>query len=808
MAETLGVRTILDSRYEIIRHLGGGGFGQTYVAEDLKKFRESCLVKQLQPRFSDPGLLENARRRFNQEAITLQRLGNNHEQIPRLLAYFEEDAEFYLVMDFIEGKPLSVRQGWTEDEVVSLLQDILKILQFVHENNVIHRDIKPSNVIRRESDGKIFLIDFGAVKEVTILKEESPGIDPDSTVSIGTPGYMPKEQSEGNPCFCSDIYALGMLGIHLLTKESPRNLNTDPSTSEVIWNTREASPELAEVLGKMVRYNFTKRYQTVTKALEALQQLPTTSRQASGDTTIPIPGEPEPPSNPVPPEEISTKSEVKGSDDPPPLPLVAPIPPIIPVPPRGNFLTRLRRFSLTMTGKVLGFLTIAAFAVVVAVSIPKLIPSQAQPDLSNRFSLGEKILIKADMNSQKEEAAKAFAKGDFKTAIEKLESSLVLKKNDPEALIYLNNAKAAQKGKTFRIAVSVPIDGKNFGIDQEMLRGVAQSQNDWNNSRGSGGTMLQVKIANDDNNEEIAKEIAQELVKDQQISAVVGHNASEVSIAAAPIYNNGGLVMVSPTSGASQLSDKGKYIFRTVPSVDVDAKNLAPYAIETARKRKFAMCIDRKSPYSTTLASAFKKSVQKAGGQSSDIPCEFSDSAFDAVKFIKDAKNNGVDGLLVTPSVERMEPAIQLVKNREGLAIFGGSTMYSYDILDKGKKDAEGMVLAVAWHSEATPGNGFPISARNLWGAEVNWRTAMSYDATQAIVEALVQSGNDRKKLRDELARINANGATGNIAFTDLGDRKLEGGGLGILVKVEQRPGTANKYKFSYLDPAKVVPPS
>lgn len=800
---TVMLEEILGGRYKILKKLGRGGFGQTYLAEDHHQPRyPKCLVKQLEPRNTEPDALRLAHELFEREAQTLERLGFNHEQIPQLFAYFEENGEFYLVMEFIEGEQLSAGQGWTEDKVVTLLQDILKILEFVHKENVIHRDIKPSNIIRRKLDDKIFLIDFGTVKQVTIQNDDSTiGIDP--TVSVGTQGYMPNEQLNGAPEFCSDIYALGMLGIYLLTGVLPTNLEKDP-TGKVIWNKREeVNIELATVLDKMVRHNFKERYQTATETLEALQQLPS---PISGSSTDPqtatelLSAQQLPPSNSGGSNQsITPVSPTPSSSGKDPDQSMTPVSPIQP--------DSTKKRGKRIPKKVLMFLGLIVIALIIAVLIHQVI-RPPQPALSNRFSLGDKILIKEDNpqkeNKEKEEAAKAFAKGDFDTAINQLESSLKRKKNDPEALIYLNNAKAAKKGNPLRIAVSVPISG-NLGIAQEMLRGVAQSQNEVNNSGGIGGALLQVEIANDDNKAETATtEIAPAFVKDQQILAVVGHNASEVSIAAAPIYQKNGLVMVSPTSAANELSNKGdyNYIFRTVPSVDGDAKNLATYAIQTAGKRKFAICIDMASPYSVSLGDAFRTFVQQDRGQFSGVPCELSDSAFNAADFIAKAKRDNVDGLLVTPSVTRIDHAIQLAKaNQSQLALFGGSTLYSSDILQQGGANVKGMVLAVVWHPEATPDNPFPNRAKDLWGAEVNWRTAMSYDATLAIAKGLTLSGNSRSKLRDVLVRqdFQASGATGAVQFLPSGDRKpISGrGGMGILVKVEPKPSTNNEYKFS-----------
>lgn len=265
----------LGGRYHIVKHLGGGGFGQTYLASDRQlPGNPLCVVKLLLPQATDADTLAIARRLFDREAQVLYRLGK-HEQIPNLLAHFEEDKEFYLVQEFIEGNELKAElplgKQLSEAKVIAILLDILKVLEFVHKQDVIHRDIKPSNLIRRQQDRKIFLIDFGAVKEVSATEAKSLG-QTTLTVAIGSPGYMPNEQISGNPKFCSDIYAVGMIGIQALTGIPANGLPFDSETSELMWRDRaNVSQQLADVLDKMVRYDYRQRYQTVTHTLQALE---------------------------------------------------------------------------------------------------------------------------------------------------------------------------------------------------------------------------------------------------------------------------------------------------------------------------------------------------------------------------------------------------------------------------------------------------------------------------------------------------------------------------------------------------------
>lgn len=269
---------ILGGRYKVIDQLGAGGFSQTFLAEDLHlPGHPACVVKQLKPQLSDPSHLQTARRLFNTEAKVLYQLGS-HDQIPRLLAHFEDGEEFYLVQELIEGEPLAKYlkpgQPWPQEKAIALLRDILRVLVFVHQQQVIHRDIKPSNLICRK-DGKIVLIDFGAVKEVSTQLAE-PQTKQTLTISIGTQGYTPVEQLSGVPRFNSDIYAVGMVGIQALTGMHPKQFDLNPQTGEIDWHRLDSlsfDPQLVAILDRMVCYHFRERYQTANEALHDLDEL-------------------------------------------------------------------------------------------------------------------------------------------------------------------------------------------------------------------------------------------------------------------------------------------------------------------------------------------------------------------------------------------------------------------------------------------------------------------------------------------------------------------------------------------------------
>ncbi|MBD2452520.1 tetratricopeptide repeat protein [Nostoc sp. FACHB-87] len=267
----------LVGRYQIISYLGGGGFGETFVACDTQlPGSPQCVVKQLKPQVSNAATLEIARRLFDTEAQVLYKLGI-YDRIPQLLAYFEENAEFYLVQEFIPGHDLSKElvagKTLSQDQVILLLQEILEILEFVHQQNVIHRDINPRNLLRRDADSKLILIDFGAVKQIT-TQVVTPEGQTKATVAIGTPGYLPSEQAQGTPKFSSDIYAVGVIAIQALTGIPAEELEKDAETNEIIWENKvQVSPDLARFLNKMVCYDFRQRYASATIALAALKNL-------------------------------------------------------------------------------------------------------------------------------------------------------------------------------------------------------------------------------------------------------------------------------------------------------------------------------------------------------------------------------------------------------------------------------------------------------------------------------------------------------------------------------------------------------
>ncbi|MDZ8183642.1 MAG: serine/threonine-protein kinase [Nostoc sp. ChiSLP02] len=272
-----GGKELLRDRYKILQVLGRGGFGITYLAKNtLLPGNPLCVIKQLSPKATSRQSWQKACMRFQKEAQTLALLGS-HSQVPMLLDYFQIDREFYLVQEYVKGTTLArevKRTGLkSEAAVKQFLQELLPVLQYLHQHRVIHRDIKPQNLLRREDDGRVVLIDFGAVKEQLIdTNENSINVSP-NTNFVGTMGFAPPEQFSLRPVYASDIYALGVTCIYLLTGKSPLEFDQDPITGDLCWQKDvNISDRFAEVLGKMVKFSLHDRFQTADEVIKALNQ--------------------------------------------------------------------------------------------------------------------------------------------------------------------------------------------------------------------------------------------------------------------------------------------------------------------------------------------------------------------------------------------------------------------------------------------------------------------------------------------------------------------------------------------------------
>jgi serine/threonine protein kinase, bacterial len=273
--QACGSKLLLRNRYHLVKGLGKGGFGATFLAADISlPGNPLCVLKQLKPNTDNPNFLVMARQLFEREARTLGKVGN-HPQIPRLLDYFEDREQFYLVQEFVKGDNLQQeikKKGvLNEEQAKGVLKETLIILRDIHAQKVIHRDIKPANIIRREIDQKLVLIDFGVVKNQVNTIAAGAEQTALTAFAVGTPGFAPPEQLAMRPVYASDVYALGVTCMYLMSGKAPKNMDCDPLTGDIEWlKYVDISEQFADILLTMLEVSVKSRYKTAEEVLQAL----------------------------------------------------------------------------------------------------------------------------------------------------------------------------------------------------------------------------------------------------------------------------------------------------------------------------------------------------------------------------------------------------------------------------------------------------------------------------------------------------------------------------------------------------------
>ena len=417
---------------------------------------------------------------------------------------------------------------------------------------------------------------------------------------------------------------------------------------------------------------------------------------------------------------------------------------------------------------------------------------------SVQISFGETAITAGPLSSHKQAGIQALAQENYQQAVEELTAALREQRNDPETLIFLNNAEIGQR-KSYAIAVVAPVKTDLNGA-LEIFRGVAQAQREINQAGGINGTLIRVAIANDDNDPNTAKQVATALVKNEKILGVVGHYASDVTLATKPVYTAGELVAISPVSTSVALSTSeaqpagsNQYVFRTVPSDYVAARALADYMLTQLQQKNAAVFVNSQSNYSKSLKSEFVTSVLTRGGQ---VVAEFdlANSSFSAARSIDQAVKEKAQVLMLAANTDSLDRALQVVQlNRQRLNLLAGDDVYTPKTLEVGGEAAAGMVLSVPWHIDGNPNSKFPSQSRQLWGGDVNWRTALAYDAAQALFAGL-QRNPTRAGIQQALSNsdFSTTGASGTVRFLPSGDRNASV----QLVKVAPGSRSGTGYDF------------
>ncbi|OIP71419.1 MAG: hypothetical protein AUK43_06225 [Oscillatoriales cyanobacterium CG2_30_40_61] len=410
-------------------------------------------------------------------------------------------------------------------------------------------------------------------------------------------------------------------------------------------------------------------------------------------------------------------------------------------------------------------------------------------------SSGEKVLFIGTSNPDRDNGIKEFKAGNYRQAIKDFEKAVDGDPTSPELQIYFNNAKARHTGNPFVLAVVVPIDSKETSAE-EILRGVADAQTQFNDSKGLNNQLLEIMIGNDDSNPAIATTVAQQLANHPNILAVIGHNDSDASKAALVEYEKAGIAMVSPTSTSTELS--GNSFFRTLPSDAVSGAKLANHVWNTLILDRVAIFYNPNSSYSNSLYQVFAGKFQQLGGQVVKT-IDIADSEFNAKQEIKAIQNQAqAQAIVLFPNTDKTSRAIAIAKansnepTSQRLTLLGGDALYSPDTLTSGGNAVEGLILAVPWVAETD----YAKRAERRWQGDVSWRTAMSFDATQALIKTL-SSGASRTTVLQNLKNTNlsASETAGEaLVFEPTGDRQA----YPILVEVVRSPGGPKDSPFAF----------
>ncbi len=387
-----------------------------------------------------------------------------------------------------------------------------------------------------------------------------------------------------------------------------------------------------------------------------------------------------------------------------------------------------------------------------------------------KLSTGERSLISTTGTSQKQAGINAYAQGNYSEAAQQFQASLQQSPNDPESVIFRGNALAVN-GPTLTVGASLPITSdQNAAL--EMMRGIAQAQQEINSAGGINGQKLLIAMADDNNDNATAQQVAQGFGKDQSVVGVVGPYSSGVSIATLDAYKAAQLPNISPVSTSVELSNASPYFFRTVPSDYIAARALAEYSLSKLQRQRAVVYFNSGSAYSQSLKGEFATAFSLGGGQViSEV--DLSQSGISLGSTLSTAQQQGADVIVLLPNTGTLNQALQVIAvNDKALPVIGGDDVYSATTLEVGRAAAEEMVVAIPWHIDASPDPSFPGSSRNLWSATVNWRTALSYDAVQAIAAGL-RTNPSRAGVQQALKSPNfqTNGASGSIRFLPSGDR-------------------------------------
>ncbi|EKV00935.1 amino acid/amide ABC transporter substrate-binding protein, HAAT family [Leptolyngbya sp. PCC 7375] len=420
-----------------------------------------------------------------------------------------------------------------------------------------------------------------------------------------------------------------------------------------------------------------------------------------------------------------------------------------------------------------------------------------------RFAWGQQTLFPGVGNQLRDQGIEAFQREDYAEASNLFKRAVEGNRNDPESLIFYNNAISRQEGDPLRLAVVVPVDNRQNSA-KEMLRGVAQAQDELNSRDGINGRLVEIVIANDGNEPEIAAQVAEALSDDPTVLGVIGHNSSSASKAALEIYERAGLAMISPTSTSTDL--QGDVFFRTVPSDAAAGETLANYTSNSLGITKATVFYNPEDSYSNSLQAAFETRFTALGGDVFSIDMTAPDLNA-GIEVATNVSKDNAEAILLFPDTAYTSVAIELARataqlGNDQLRLLAGDSLYSIDTLTGGGKSVEGLVVAIPWFATSPESADFAASGERRWNGAVNWRTAMSYDATKVFLAALSENAS-RDSVLTNLKSITLSDAETSgeaFQFTEDGERQSEP--LLVEVRLYENNPPGSEYGYNLVEDA------
>jgi eukaryotic-like serine/threonine-protein kinase len=654
-------------RYMVKKVLGQGGMGAALLATDLRLDSKPVVIKELVSEYVDPEKQQEEVRNFKREVAMLAHL--SHPLIPDVTDHFQEDSRYFMVQEYVDGENLEERleryhQPLKEREALICASEILDVLEYLSQQNppIVHRDIKPSNIIIAARDRRAHLVDFGIARA-----EVARNARRKQTSALGTPGYAPPEQYQGNADPRSDLYGLAATLHHILTNRDPRNhppFNYPPART---FNPQLA-PETEQVLVRALLNDSTQRYQSATAMkqdidailrqrygvsgnissyllggsgpMSALGTMGTLSGQptqiAGAPVTMPIgqntPGSliPPPPGGTQPQYPTLPAYIIPGSYPPPPVAT----PPAMPpkrrsrVPLWALILALLLLFFIIIGGGLFmarGAFTsskVSATPTALANAMPPLIQKGKETiGISNgNFSFD----TSRPSGALKKQATDHLKQNpnDVSTPSSLLSQALSLDSGDAEALIYQEDLRVLTSGQpyvTFVVATMLSGPDSTLSVGRDDLQGAYVAQKEFNDgSKLHGGVQVRLLIASSGSQASYAPEVAQQIVQvaksDSSVVGVLGWPFSGHTQNVMQIFSDAHIPLLSSTASSDALTGISPYFFRVAPANKTQGIQGAAYALQTLKAKSAVIFVDPQNSYSQSLAKAFSDAYQAGGG--------------------------------------------------------------------------------------------------------------------------------------------------------------------------------------------------